>query len=797
MYQAQFRIPFEQIDYSVSTDLVQRLDGEDWGKTIIGQPRALEALDMGIHIRAKGYNVFCSGVPGTGRKTAILQTLSNYKPDDLKLKDYAYVYNYKNPLMPEILILPAGKAQLLKKQIHSLVESIKKLLSMQNENSEYAVKKEGLIKNLQNADAKKLTEFEEHLEAQGFQIVQIQGEDGTSTTDIFPIINGKATSFEDASNMVEKHQLPQETYEKLENEYSIHIEELRKVFIEIKHNHALLQEKLAQLQRTILSPLIHDEIESVKSVIKSPELDAWLVSLEEDILNHLYLFLQDEEDSATAREARKSRLRRYGVNIIVDNSTTKSVPIIIESHPTFTNLFGTIESTSPNEKHAYLNIRAGSLLRANGGFLIIQAEDILKEEESWITLKRVLSTGSLEIQPAPSPFGNIQLINPKPIPIDVKVILISGEMLYDLLYNADPDFQKLFKITAEFDDTMQFTDEAVAEYIAFIRKIIRDEKLCPITYDGIAAVIEYGRRLSEHRQRLSTRFSRIADLLREAEYRSVKAGKVFIDSESIDDALRARDWLADLPEEKLAEMIIAGEILLQVQGNAIGRVNGLAVHDRGYYSFGLPAVISAQVSPGESGVINIEGESGLSGEIYDKAVLIVEGFLRSRYARNFPLAVSASICFEQSYAVIEGDSASSTAVYALLSAIAQIPLRQDIAVTGSVNQMGQVQPVGGINEKIEGFFQICKRSGLSGTQGVMIPRQNIINLTLSSEVMRAIKEEKFHIYAVATIDEGLELLSGVHAGTLDRNGAFEPGSFNDRVFKELKRMADTIKEYLS
>lgn len=797
MYQTQFRIPFEQIDYSVSTELIQRLDGEDWGKTIIGQPRALEALDMGIHIKAKGYNIFCSGVPGTGRKTAILQALAHYKPEDIKLKDYAYVYNYKNPLMPEILIAPAGKAQLLKKQIHNLVESIKKLLSMQNENSEYVAKKEGMLKNLQDADAKKLSEFEERLEAQGFQIVQIQGEDGTSTTDIFPIINGKAVSFEEASGMVENQELDQETLDKLEHEYGIHIEELRKVFIEIKRNHALMQEKLAQLQRTILSPLIHDEIETLKNTIKTPELDAWLASLEDDILNHLYLFLQDEEDSSTARETRKSRLRRYGVNIVVDNSGTKSLPVIIESHPTFTNLFGTIETTSPNEKNAYLNIRAGSLLRANGGFLIIQAEDILKDEESWITLKRVLSTGYLEIQPAPSPFGNVQLIKPKPIPIDVKVIMISGEMLYDILYNADPDFQKLFKVTAEFDDTMQFSDEAVAEYIAFIRKIIRDEKLCPITYDGIAAVLEYGRKLSEHRQRLSTRFSLIADLIREAEYRSFKAGKAFIDSESVDTALRARSWLADLPEEKLAEMIVVGEIILQVQGTAIGRVNGLAVHDRGYYSFGLPAVISAQVSPGESGVINIEGESGLSGEIYDKAVLIVEGFLRSRYARNFPLAVSASICFEQSYAVIEGDSASSTAVYALLSAIAQIPLRQDIAVTGSVNQMGQVQPVGGINEKIEGFFQICKRAGLNGTQGVMIPRQNIVNLTLSSEVMKAIKEEKFHIYAVSSIDEGLEILSGINAGNLDANGNFEPDSFNAMVLNELKRMADTIKEYLS
>ncbi|MFH2114079.1 MAG: Lon-insertion domain-containing protein, partial [Spirochaetota bacterium] len=340
-------------------------------------------------------------------------------------------------------------------------------------------------------------------------------------------------------------------------------------------------------------------------------------------------------------------------------------------------------------------------------------------------------------------------------------------------------------------------EDTIREYVAFVRKITTEEGLLEPCLDGIAAIVEYGVRLSEKRSRLSTRFSRIADLIREADYRAELSGKDVIDADAVDAAQQTRARLANLPEEKLADMIVSGEILLQVDGEAVGRVNGLAVHDRGYYAFGLPAVISAQVSPGESGVINIEGESGLSGEIYDKAVLIVEGFLRSRYARDFPLAVSASICFEQSYTAIEGDSASSTAVYALLSAIARVPLRQNIAVTGSVNQMGQIQPVGGVSEKVEGFYHICKKAGFTGTQGVMIPKQNIGNLTLCREVLEAIKAGKFSIYAVSTIDEGIQVLTSLAPGVMGKDGSFPAGSFNAGVASELRRMAETVKEYLN
>ncbi len=425
----------------------------------------------------------------------------------------------------------------------------------------------------------------------------------------------------------------------------------------------------------------------------------------------------------------------------------------------------------------------------------MQAEDLISDPEAWTAIKRVLRTGRLEIQPQAGPMGQPLALKPEALELDIKLVLIGGEMTYDALYNADPDFQKLFKIYAEFDSTMPRNDASLREYVAFARKITTEEGLLEPNQSGLAAIAEYGVRLSGYRDRLSTRFSKIADLIREADYRASRDGKSLMDAESIIKAERTRSWLADLPEEKITDMIVSGEIILEAEGLRVGRVNGLAVHDRGYYAFGLPAVISAQVSPGESGVINIEGESGLSGEIYDKAVLIVEGFLRSRYARHFPLAVSASICFEQSYSAIEGDSASSTAIYALLSAIAGVPLRQEIAVTGSMNQMGQIQPVGGVTEKVEGFFRICKRAGLTGRQGVLIPRQNIVNLTLSREVLEAVAAGSFSVYAVSTIDEGIEVLTDRAPGELDAEGNFPKGSFNAMVADELLRMAETIKEF--
>ena len=797
------KLPVSQIEYAVSVDEVARLDGADWGKRIIGQPRALEALSMGTAIRAKGYNVFVTGASGTGRRTAVMQVLTSYQPADLELFDLFYVYNFSSPHAPLTQVLPAGQGRKFRKELHTLVENIKKLVVLQTESLDFKKQKDECSVAWEQQENARLVTFEAELAVDGFQVVQLQGEDGATSTDILPLVDGAPVPFDDLQAKLKDGALTADQFESLRERYLVYMDRMRHLFVELKRGRNQLDDKLETLRRKTLRPLVHAEVESLAAHFGGDKLHSWLQALEQDVLNPLYMFAPLDGAAGEASEPLSHRpgrspLSRYGANLLNAHSDATKVPMIFEANPTPMNLFGTIEQAAePNadSKAAYLKIRAGSLVRASGGFLVIQAEDLMQDEDCWHALKRVLRTGRLEIQAQSGPFGAPVLLKPEPLEVDVKVVIIGGEMVYDMLYQADPDFKKLFKINAEFDATMPRNDETLADYIAFIRKITREEELREASADGIAAAIEYGIRLADHRQRLSTCFSRIADLLREADYRAAIAGSKTIDAEAVNNSLQQRTWLANLPEEKLADMIVAGEIILMVAGSCVGRVNGLAVHDRGYFAFGLPAVISAQVSPGESGVINIEGESGLSGEIYDKAVMIVEGFLRSRYSRSYPLAVAASICFEQSYTAVEGDSASSTAVYALLSAIAGVPLRQDIAVTGSVNQMGQVQPVGGVTEKVEGFFHICQRAGFTGHQGVMLPRQNIVNLVLSPAVMQAIRDGSFSIYAVGTIDEGLQVLTGIHPGKIGADGQFEPGSFNAKVSAELLRMSRAAKDF--
>lgn len=793
----RFKLHQDGLDYAISKLDIERLSGGAWGDAVIGQPRALEALAIGTAIRAKGYNIFVTGVPGTGRRTAVMKALSSCRPRRLDLRDYAYVYGFKAPLAPRALYFKAGEAVAFKKDVHTFVENIKKLVALHTESGEGRKRQEELEADWQRTENERLAAFEAELAKDGFRVVQVQGDEGQSSTDILPLKNGEPVPFDEFQLAAESGSMPQAEFTSLRERYFSHMDQMRLLFIDLRKGRASLEDTLNQLRTQALQPLVSAEASILAARYDDEHTREWIRDLERDAMAHLYLFQNTAQDRAQERKQR-APLARYGVNVLSNRGDATALPVVFEANPTYSNLFGSVEHGPDGQlegRSAYLRIRTGSLIKAAGGFLVMQAEDLLADEEAWAAIKRVMRSGHVEIQPQTGPMGQILAMKPEALEVDVKIVLIGGEMTYDALYNADADFQKLFKICAEFDSTMPCNDDALREYIAFARKICLEDGLLEPSLAGLAAIAAYGIRLSGYRDRLSTRFSRIADLIREADYRAALAGKDHIDDESVIEAERIRSWLADLPEEKFAEMIVSGEIILEADGERIGRVNGLAVHDRGYYAFGLPMVISAQVSPGESGVINIEGESGLSGEIYDKAVLIVEGFLRSRYAREFPLSVSASICFEQSYTAIEGDSASSTAVYALLSAIAGVPLRQDIAVTGSLNQMGQIQPVGGVAEKVEGFFSVCQRAGLTGRQGVMVPRQNIVNLTLSHAVLEAIAAGTFAIYAVSTIDEGIEVLTDRVPGEQDANGRFPPGSFNALVSDELRRMAETIKEY--
>jgi lon-related putative ATP-dependent protease len=788
--------------------------GAEWGSAVIGQPRAVEALRMGVRVRARGYNVFVSGAPGTGRRTAVLRALSELSSEAGHgapgLQDIVYVYNFSSPLEPITLVLPPGGGAAFKRDLHRMVEALKSIIRLQAEGRAGREAEDAATREFERRENALLASFESKLLADGFRPVQMDlgsgpvmdivpaSDAGTAGADEVLGREGSAAAFEELQARVASGAMGQADYDELRRRWYGHMDEMKRLFAEIRKGRIAVEAENEELRTRMLAPQVAAEASLIAEKWPDPKLRSWAAALEKDILAHLYLF-QAEAEGAPTRRRRSPALARYGVNLLVDRESSPSAPIVVESHPSAANLFGTVEPRPEDEgdtRTAYLRIRAGSFLKAAGGFLVLRAEDILADEESWLRLKRALQDGRADIQSRDGPQGPGGWLKPEAPRAEVKVIMIGGESSYDILYQADPDFQKLFKVHAEFDSSMPRDAEALRDYAAFARRVSEDEGLLPLGSSGLAAVIEQGSRIAEYRSRLTTRFGAIADLLRESDYRARLTGAVAIAAADVRAAVETRARLANLPEEKLEDMIATGEIILQASGGAVGRVNGLAVHDRGYFAFGLPAVISAQVSPGEGGVINIEGESGLSGEIYDKAVLIVEGFLRSRYARDFPLAVTASICFEQSYTAVEGDSASSTAVYALLSAIADIPLRQDIAVTGSLNQLGQVQPVGGVNEKIEGFFRVCRQAGLSGTQGVMIPRRNVVNLTLSREVQEAVSSGAFRVWAVSTIDEGIAVLTGMPAGTADARGDFPPDSFNGKVRRELLRMARTVKSYM-
>jgi len=511
------------------------------------------------------------------------------------------------------------------------------------------------------------------------------------------------------------------------------------------------------------------------------DIRAYLSALREDLLSRLSVFSEPFKSAAH----KKNFFGRYSVNLVCDNSGSRS-HVIQEEVPTFANLFGSIETPGGTEDIAvngHLRLRAGAVHRAFGGYLVLRLQDLLLEEGAWPYLKRVLQSGKIEIQNPPTGNHLPSVLKPQALPVRLKVIIIGGEHSYDFLYQEDPDFQKLFKVCAEFDSVMPRNESNMSNYIAFIDEFCRKQGIRRIDDSGIARILSYAAQISEDRTMLTTRFTLISDLITEAEYQANKQGSTEITAGIISRTIEFRRNLECLPEEKFAEMIRSREILLDVSGAMIGKVNGLAVHDRGYHAFGIPVAVTAQAAPGNKGVINIERESGLSGEIYDKAHLIIQGLLHRKFAKDIPLAVSASICFEQSYTEVDGDSASCAQFYALLSAIAGIPLRQDIAVTGSLNQLGDVQPVGGVPEKIEGFFDTCSILGLSGTQGVIFPQRNLNSLLLSDRVQKAVESGLFHIWAINTVEDGLEILSGIPAD-----------EFSARVYEILEGYARRMRK---
>ena len=785
----------EQLPITLSPEEEEALLATEEQHGIFGQERAIRALRMGAEIRANGYNIFVTGYPGTGRNTAVQTILAEYRGRNPEMKDIAIVYNFKRPENPFVLYFKPGRAREFKKELHKLVERLKNITGEALESDRYREQRDKLVRAVEDEENRSLSAFEAVLREEGFQIAYVQ-EGDFQTTDIVPVIDGEASTFERLQADVTGGAMNEDEWHRIRERYYRRMDEMKKLFRELKRTRSVMEEKLAALRIDLLKPEITAEIDIMRSLFPDLRIAGYFDDLTDDILANIYLFGSDQKEPD---DTGNPPLVRYGVNVLKDSGETAEAPLIFETYPIYKNLFGTIENRNDyggETRTSFMMIRGGSLVQADGGFLVIQAEDLFKDEEMWSHLKRFLKTGAVEIQPEPSPLGGRgQLIKPEPISLSVKIVLVGTEHLYDLLYNQDLDFQRYFKVPAEFDSVMPRTPQTVRQYVSFIRTTIQTEGLREISPDGTREVLMHGISLSEFRNKLSTRFSQIKDLLTEADYWASRLAKPVIDADSVRKALHERKLLFNLPQEKLDEMIQQGEMILSVTGEQVGKVNGLAVQDRGYFSFGSPCLITAQTGPGSEGIINIEREVGLSGEIHDKGILILEGYLRATYARSFPLSIFASLCFEQNYSEIDGDSASSTELYALLSSISGLPLRQDIAVTGSVNQMGELQPVGGVAEKIEGFFETCRKTTYTGTQGVLLPVQNIQNLILPREILAEIREKRFHLWAVKTIDQGMEILTGLPAGERNRKGVFPSGTFNCFVERRLKEMADMVKAY--
>jgi ATP-dependent Lon protease len=797
-------VPVEKLRWRCDPDSLpfETIQAVQACEEIIGQERAQEAIRLGLNINSIGYNIFVTGLTGTGRFTTIKCVLEDRDMKGKIPNDLCYVNNFKNPDMPHMINLPPGQGNAFKKEMEILIESLKKKIPLLFENETYLNKKKEVVEKYRNKQAEMFREFEKKVNKEGFSLVQIQM-GPYSRPGIFPLVEGNPVNIEQLESMVEENKFSKEELEKIKEKQAILINELEDIFKETRKAEKEIKEILTSLDSEVISPVVKDSFSDIKEKFNDERVHQYLDEVQEDILTNLGRFREKEETPSPipglVLPQQVDSFSEYQVNVLVDNSEATGAPIIVETTPNYRNLFGTIERVVERSgiwKTDFLHIKAGSFLRANGGYLIFNALDALLEPWVWPTLKRTLKNQVIEIQTYdPFYFFSTSALKPEPIECNTKVIMIGDAQIYYLLYHLDDDFKKIFKIKADFDPVMNKDDDKIYQYASFIRKICDEDKLRPFDKTGISTVVEYGVRLGGKQKKLSTRFYLIADLLREANYWAGKDGSDVVTEKHVDKAIEKKIYRVNLIEEKIQEMIDDGTILIDSDGMVVGQVNGLAVYDLGDHTFGKPSRITAKTSLGKAGIINIEREAEMSGPIHNKGVYILAGYLRGKYAQDKPITMSASLCFEQSYSGVEGDSASSTEIYALLSSISGLPLRQDIAVTGSVNQKGEVQPIGGVNQKVEGFFDVCKAKGLTGKQGVMIPQLNVDDLMLRKDVVEAVKEGKFHIYPVKTIDQGIEILTGIEAGEGPGDGRFKEGTVNDLVDKKLRELGMKIKEF--
>jgi ATP-dependent Lon protease len=771
---------------------------------IIGQDRALRAIQLGLEMKSPGYNIFLSGFVGTGRNTTVKRVLEKLDHGEVSPPDLCYVHNFRDEDSPRALLMPSGHGCDLVTRMRHLVPQLRRDVPPVFEGETYRRERASLHRRYEKRQRSVVEKFQKRAEKEGFALVQVQS-GAIASPQVVPMIDGEPKFMSDLEEAVDGGNFDAKKLEKLRDRQVEFATELPAVFKEAMKVEGEMVARVRELDVRFVKPIVAARVSEVRDAFEDqPDVLDWLDQVEEHVLDNLGPFLtdgtQDLSENGHAPLDLTEGPVEYCVNLIVDNRRVRGAPVLAEDDASSEHLFGILERSFTGDGEdpvSHMNIKGGRLHDANGGFLILNTSDLLSESlQVWNRLKRVLRTGKLEI-PTTSPGTMLgpSSLKPEPVPISLKVVLIGDHHQYSVLHAYEDDFRKIFKIRADFDTEMPNELDNIVHYGAFVQRLVEEEGTLPFDAAALSAAAEHGSRLAGRKDRLSTRFNLIADVAREASYFARKADAERVSPEHVLRALDERDHRENLAEVKMREQIEEGAVFIDVTGSKIGTANGLAVYESGDHAFGLPSRITATVSLGNAGIINIEREAELSGRTHDKGVQILSGYLRAKYAQERPLALSASICFEQSYSGVDGDSASSTELFALLSAIAEIPLRQDIAVTGSVNQYGEIQPIGGVNEKIEGFYAVCESKGLTGSQGVMIPAANVPDLMLRRNVVDAVREGRFHVWPVATMDRGLEVLTGIEAGDREGRRTFPRDSVNGRVDQRLKKLANLMRDY--
>ena len=789
-YRASF--PPEQVECS-TTEALKPSD------EIIGQERAQKALRFGLEIREKGFNLYVAGIPGTGRRTAVKKFLDELAKTKPKADDWVYVNNFVNPYEPLAIRLPPAMGNRLKSDMVSFITEARRALRRAFESDDYAAKREAALGKLDSEREKIVGEVNESAAKQGFSIQM-----GPTGLMIIPVINTKP--------------LTQEEFEALSKETQAEILKKREAldvdlhagFRHIRELDAKEMEVVNALNNEIALYAIGHLLAGLKEKYgKIPDVLTYIDNVQKDILENLVTFLgsvqpQPQQPDQVPPQfqqwlVKDLAFRKYEINVVVDNSSLVGAPVVFEETPSYQNLLGKAEKEIQFGVVTtdFMMIRPGSVHKANGGYLVLPVIDLFRYPFAWDGLKSALKTEKIRIEEPGEQAGFIMTrgLKPEPIPLGVKVILIGTPDINQILNQGDPDYPELFKVRADFDTVMDRNEENTKKYATFICTLCKQFNLIHLDNTAIAKVVEYGSRLADDKKKLSTRFSGVADLIREANFYALEEKATKITLSHIKKAVEEKIYRSNLIQQKIQEFIEKGIFLIDTEGSQVGQINGLSVMELGDFAFGRPSRVTASVAVGRDGIIDIERQAQLGGPTHTKGVLILGGYLANKYAQDKPLSLTAKLVFEQSYGGVDGDSASSTELYSILSALSGLPLKQSIAVTGSVNQRGEVQAIGGVNEKLEGFFEVCKAKGLTGQQGAMIPASNVQNLMLKEEILEAAKEGKFSIYPARTIDEGIEFLTGVPAGERQPDGSYRKGTVNYLVNKRLWEMAEMAREF--